>query len=156
MKALFSQFIGLVLRLWYYKIKIPFINFLARERRNNNLTVKQICTNIGHYYFNRTLKEMVADESGIELCIYAAQKQISELNITKVTYNKSMVTITLGRVGAFIGKKGNNIIGLEDFLSEKMGKKIKINLKENEPYLYNLFDFTYTAMTIDDVLSDPF
>src|SRR4051812_47127839 len=65
---------------------------------------------------------------------------ICSVKAFQIEDNKVLVEIETHRPGILIGKKGENINGIKEYMSEKSGNEIEIFIKESELF-QNLYDF---------------
>lgn len=90
---------------------------------------KDITRVIGYFYFERENEnEDVACEA------------IRDLQIHKIEYTDGVVIITLSRPGFLIGKKGENIIRLTEYLKKEFKDMKEIKIIEDN-ILCHLYDF---------------
>lgn len=90
---------------------------------------KDIARAIGYFYFERENK----DEG-------EAIEAIKNLQIHKIEYTDGVVIITLSRPGLLIGKKGENITSLVEYLKKEFKDMKEIRIKEDN-ILYHLYAF---------------
>ncbi len=77
--------------------------------------VREACKTIGEFYLqkNKGNYPLAADE-------------IIKLHITKVAINENRLCITAGRVGILIGRRGENITNLTNFIQERLQMEVRI------------------------------
>lgn len=122
---------------WY--IRIIIIKFKSRP-----LKEIKVARLIGQFYVqqNRNLKD-------INKIYKKANEDIIMLHITRIQVKGNIITITLTRPGLLIGRRGENIDALTNFLSKELKHKITLNIIED---MINGHLFPYNPQDYDDIL----
>jgi hypothetical protein len=99
--------------------------------------VQTICRILWDYYFeiNKDKMSDLLNDADFEM----VNKDIRQLQISRMELNNNILTIYLNRPGIFIGEKGKNIDSFRDFLFKEYKKKIDIKIIEDRlpDYLYH-------------------
>jgi hypothetical protein len=104
-------------KIWSGKMKI--FNFWKRfqlnKKRENENRSRKVGLLIADFYL-----EKYKEEETIELQYKKAVEDIDSMRISRIEWNKEIITITLARPGLLIGRHGKNIEELEKFLKTKI------------------------------------
>ena len=118
-------------------IEMYWRKFVNKWSRKKILALRDLASCIGQFYLSKEKFDyQKASESVTALCI-------SNLNI-----KGNEVIITLGRPGLLIGRKGENIDALGDYITQYYKRKITIRVKE-EQILQDLIPYFEDDSDID-------
>jgi Ribosomal protein S3 len=99
--------------------------------------VQTICNWLWDYYFELNKDKMsdLLNDADYEI----VNKDIRQLQISRMELNDNILTIYLNRPGIFIGEKGKNIDSFRDYLLTHYKRKIDIKIIEDRlpEYLYH-------------------
>jgi ribosomal protein S3 len=99
--------------------------------------VKTICNWLWDYYFelNKDKMSELLNDADYEI----VNKDIRQLQISRMELNNNNLTIYLNRPGIFIGEKGKNIDAFRNYLLVHYKKRIDIKIIEDRlpEYLYH-------------------
>lgn len=98
---------------------------------------KDIARAIGYFYYE---KENQNEDNAI--------KAINDIQIQNIEYNDGTLCITLGRPGIFIGKRGENIMAITNYLRKEFDSFKEIKLREDS-VICHLYDFDMRYMDDD-------
>ena len=111
-------------------------NFIKRFRNKVNYEARKekwrVCFLIGEYYLQLAKKDFPKIVAIEELC-KIVKKDILQLGISNVeVIGGYKIVITLSRPGILIGRRGENIEALHNFLSAKYFLGVELELIEQE------------------------
>ena len=124
------------------KIKIEVLlrkikNIFRELKRKTEIENRNIAQYIGKYYLEKNKNNYKQTE-----------EDIRNLGITQIEHKKDTIIITLQRCGILIGRRGENIDKLQQFLFQKT-KYTKLNIKEDKIISW-LIPFDYTEDYLDE------
>jgi predicted metal-dependent RNase len=107
----------------------------------------EVSVQIGFFYFEK------AEGEDTRAKIDKAYKEIESLGITRIEVENDTATIYLSRPGLIIGRKGENIQKLLEFIQKRVSFEVKLNIKETKD-VPGLFCFSYIDDGIDEDATD--
>ncbi|HQM07568.1 MAG TPA: KH domain-containing protein [Bacilli bacterium] len=96
---------------------------------------KEVISQIGKFFLERNLKKS-DNETKLHQVYLQTREEIQDLCITRIIFTSDQsIDIYLGRPGLLIGKKGEQIDALSEYLNKKYGIN-KIQIREDNLFMY--------------------
>ena len=96
---------------------------------------KEVISQIGRFFLERNLKKS-DNETKVHQVYLQTRKEIQILGITRIVLTSdNEIEIHLDRPGLLIGKKGEQIDALSEYLNKKYGIN-KIQIREDNLFMY--------------------
>ena len=96
---------------------------------------KEVISQIGKFFLERNLKKS-DNETKIHQVYLQTREEIQDLCITRIIFTSDQsIDIYLGRPGLLIGKKGEQIDALSEYLNKKYGIN-KIQIREDDLFMH--------------------
>jgi ribosomal protein S3 len=124
-----------------------FLRFIHRKREEKSRIIAQL---IGEYYLNRNEKLSISKEDRYK----QARADLIDVGITQINIKNKKIIITAQRVGLLIGRRGDNIEALKNFLLSKT-KYIELDIKEDKTIDW-LMPYDYSSEYEEDYIDDLF
>ena len=127
----------------FNSIKRKFYNLLREAEIERDNRILKVVYAIQEFYLSKYDNE--------ENTYVKAREDIGKLEVTELDYKGDTFTITLQRPGLLIGRKGENINSLNEFLRNRVDGKIKISIKETK-YVGSLMPYQDYSANYEDLL----
>ena len=101
-----------------HKVKRYFRNVFNSDKERHSL--QNLAQTIGAFYLEKNAGDYKE-----------ATDEIIQLGVTKLDFHGSKVSISLTRPGLLIGRRGENIDKLKEYLSKQLKQKINIAIIED-------------------------
>jgi ribosomal protein S3 len=101
-------------------------NYFQKRKYKEEANLREIARLIGYYYLEKNKNTDVKEEYS------KTREEIIDLGITQLKLKGNILIITLSRPGLLIGRHGDNITALLNFLRNKLKKNdLRIDIKED-------------------------
>ena len=115
-------------------------NFFKRFQEKQKAKEREVCHLIGSYYLRSTKQDfsITIAKDRVDRLYKDVKEAIYGLGISKVKVEGNKITIVLMRPGLLIGRRGENINALQNYLISKLKIDIKIHIEEAEDISYRI------------------